>query len=72
VVVLSQYVKESYAIQLLEETAAGVGYLLKDRVTEPRGFAEAVRQVARRLGARPRGRRPDARAPAPAAAHSTN
>ena len=47
VVVLSQYVKESYAIQLLDESAAGVGYLLKDRVMEPRGFAEAVRQVAR-------------------------
>ena len=47
VVVLSQHVKESYAIQLLEESAAGVGYLLKDRVMEPRGFAEAVRQVAR-------------------------
>ena len=47
VVVLSQYVKESYAIQLLETSAAGVGYLLKDRVMEPRGFAEAVREVAR-------------------------
>jgi DNA-binding NarL/FixJ family response regulator len=47
VVVLSQYVKESYAIQLLERTAAGIGYLLKDRIMEPRGFAEAVRQVAR-------------------------
>jgi DNA-binding NarL/FixJ family response regulator len=47
VVVLSQYVKESYAIQLLEESPAGVGYLLTDRVMEPRGFAEAVRQVAR-------------------------
>ena len=47
VVVLSQYVKESYAIQLLEESAAGVGYLLKDRVMAPRGFAEAVREVAR-------------------------
>jgi DNA-binding NarL/FixJ family response regulator len=47
VVVLSQYVKQSYAIQLLEETAAGVGYLLKDRVMEPRAFAEAVREVAR-------------------------
>jgi DNA-binding NarL/FixJ family response regulator len=47
VVVLSQFVKESYAIQLLEESAAGVGYLLKDRVMEPRAFAEAVRQVAR-------------------------
>jgi DNA-binding NarL/FixJ family response regulator len=47
VVVLSQHVKESYAIQLLETSAAGVGYLLKDRVMEPRGFAQAVRQVAR-------------------------
>jgi DNA-binding NarL/FixJ family response regulator len=47
VVVLSQYVKESYAIQLLEDSAAGVGYLLKDRVMAPGGFAEAVREVAR-------------------------
>jgi len=47
VVVLSQYVKQSYAMRLLEESSAGVGYLLKDRVMEPRGFAEAVRQVAR-------------------------
>jgi DNA-binding NarL/FixJ family response regulator len=47
VVVLSQYVKQGYAIRLLEESSAGVGYLLKDRVMEPRGFAEAVRQVAR-------------------------
>jgi DNA-binding NarL/FixJ family response regulator len=46
VLVLSQYVRESYAIELLEEGAAGVGYLLKDRVQERRGFAEAVRQVA--------------------------
>ena len=47
VVVLSQHVKESYAVQLLEERTAGVGYLLKDRVMEPRGFADAVREVAR-------------------------
>jgi DNA-binding NarL/FixJ family response regulator len=47
VVVLSQFVKQSYALQLLEESAAGVGYLLKDRVMEPRAFAESVRQVAR-------------------------
>ena len=47
VVVLSQHVKESYAIQLLEASAAGVGYLLKDRVMEPLGFAQAVREVAR-------------------------
>jgi DNA-binding NarL/FixJ family response regulator len=47
VVVLSQHVKQDYAIRLFEETGAGVGYLLKDRVMEPHGFAEAVRQVAR-------------------------
>jgi DNA-binding NarL/FixJ family response regulator len=47
VVVLSQYVKESYAVQLLEASAAGVGYLLKDRVTEPHSFAQAVIEVAR-------------------------
>jgi DNA-binding NarL/FixJ family response regulator len=46
VVVLSQYVRQSYAIELLEQSAVGVGYLLKDRVMEPHGFAEAVRQVA--------------------------
>jgi DNA-binding NarL/FixJ family response regulator len=47
VLVLSQYARQSYAIDLLGEDAAGVGYLLKQRVMEPRGFAEAVRQVAR-------------------------
>jgi DNA-binding NarL/FixJ family response regulator len=45
--VLSQYVQESYAVRLLSEVATGVGYLLKARVTEPRTFADAVRQVAR-------------------------
>ena len=47
VLVLSQYVNESYALQLLGGSAAGIGYLLKDRVMEPLGFIEAVRQVAR-------------------------
>jgi len=47
VLVLSQYVRESYALELLGESATGVGYLLKDRVMEPHGFVEAVRQVAR-------------------------
>jgi DNA-binding NarL/FixJ family response regulator len=47
VVVLSQHVTRDYAIRLFEESGAGVGYLLKDRVMEPHGFAEAVRQVAR-------------------------
>jgi DNA-binding NarL/FixJ family response regulator len=47
VLVLSQYASESYAIRLLGDDASGVGYLLKQRVMEPRGFAEAVGQVAR-------------------------
>jgi DNA-binding NarL/FixJ family response regulator len=47
VLVLSQYVNESYALRLLGDSAAGVGYLLKQRVMEPVGFADAVRQVAR-------------------------
>ena len=73
VVVLSQFVKESYALQLLEESAAGVGYLLKDRVMEPRAFAECrPAGRARRLRARSRGRRPDARAPPRRAARSTS
>jgi DNA-binding NarL/FixJ family response regulator len=47
VLVLSQHVNEAYAMRLLGEGAAGVGYLLKQRVMEPRAFADAVRQVAR-------------------------
>jgi DNA-binding NarL/FixJ family response regulator len=47
VLVLSQYVRESYALRLLGDDAAGVGYLLKQRVMEPVSFIEAVRQVAR-------------------------
>ena len=45
VLVLSQYAEEAYAIDLLGESAEGVGYLLKDRVADPRGFADSVRQV---------------------------
>jgi DNA-binding NarL/FixJ family response regulator len=47
VLVLSQYVNESYAIRLMSDSANGVGYLLKDRVMEPRGFSDAIREVAR-------------------------
>ena len=47
VLVLSQHVRQDYAVQLLGDDAAGVGYLLKQRVMEPQSFAEAVRQVAR-------------------------
>jgi DNA-binding NarL/FixJ family response regulator len=46
VLLLSQHVEERYATELLEHGADGVGYLLKDRVTDFSGFAEAVRRVA--------------------------
>jgi DNA-binding NarL/FixJ family response regulator len=46
VVVLSAYLEEAYALELLGEDAAGVGYLLKDRVSDGDRFAEAVRRVA--------------------------
>jgi DNA-binding NarL/FixJ family response regulator len=46
VVVLSAYVEETYALELIGEDAAGVGYLLKDRVADGQHFAEAVRRVA--------------------------
>jgi DNA-binding NarL/FixJ family response regulator len=46
VLVLSQYVEEQYASELLESGAEGVGYLLKDRVADVADFLSAVRQVA--------------------------
>jgi DNA-binding NarL/FixJ family response regulator len=46
VLVLSQYVEEGYAMELLESSAEGVGYLLKDRVSEVDRFIDAVRRVA--------------------------
>lgn len=46
VLVLSQYVEERYASELLESGAGGVGYLLKDRVADVSDFVRAVRQVA--------------------------
>ena len=45
VLVLSQYVEEGYAMELLEDGAEGVGYLLKDRVAEVDRFTDAVRRV---------------------------
>ena len=45
VLVLSQYVEEGYAMELLEDGAEGVGYLLKDRVAEVERFTDAVRRV---------------------------
>jgi DNA-binding NarL/FixJ family response regulator len=46
VLVLSQYVESAYAMELLSEGAEGVGYLLKDRVSDVDEFAAAVRRVA--------------------------
>ncbi|MGH3081246.1 MAG: response regulator [Gaiellaceae bacterium] len=46
VLVLSQHVEPAYAMELLAESAEGVGYLLKDRVSDVDDFAAAVRRVA--------------------------
>ncbi|WP_019819065.1 response regulator transcription factor [Saccharomonospora saliphila] len=46
VLVLSQYVEETYAVQLLSGPEGGVGYLLKERVADVAEFCAAVRRVA--------------------------
>ena len=46
VLVLSQHVEPLYAKELLSAGAGGLGYLLKDRVSDVRRFIEAVRTVA--------------------------
>ena len=46
VLLLSQYVEPAYAMALLESSAEGVGYLLKDRVADLEQFGTAVRRVA--------------------------
>ena len=46
VLVLSQYVESGYALELLQGSAEGVGYLLKDRVSDVTEFAAAVKRVA--------------------------
>jgi DNA-binding NarL/FixJ family response regulator len=46
VLVLSQYVEESYATDLLSAQTSAVGYLLKDRVAQVSDFLDAVRRVA--------------------------
>jgi DNA-binding NarL/FixJ family response regulator/class 3 adenylate cyclase len=45
VLVLSQYVEAGYALELLQDSAEGMGYLLKDRVADVHEFADAVRRV---------------------------
>jgi DNA-binding NarL/FixJ family response regulator len=46
VLVLSQYVEERYATELLSEQTSGVGYLLKDRVADVKDFVDALQRVA--------------------------
>ena len=46
VLILSQYVEQTYARDLLRSGEGGIGYVLKDRVADPREFVDAVRRVA--------------------------
>jgi len=46
VVVLSQYVEENYASELLAGDLGGIGYVLKDRVTDVAQFVKTVKRVA--------------------------
>ena len=46
ILVLSQYVEEHYAVDLLSAGSEGVGYLLKDRIAEVDRLVDAVRRVA--------------------------
>ena len=62
VLVLSQYVEQLYARELLADGTGGVGYLLKDRVFDGAQFVDAVRRVAAGGTAMdPGGHRPPAR-----------
>ncbi len=45
VLVLSQYVRPSYAMELLADDASGIGYLLKDRVSDVNELSDAVHRV---------------------------
>jgi DNA-binding NarL/FixJ family response regulator len=46
ILILSQHVEQTYARELLSDRGGGVGYLLKDRVTNVGQFVDAVRRVA--------------------------
>lgn len=46
VVVLTQFVEERYPLDLIGDDAAGVGYLLKQRVADAASFVDAIRRVA--------------------------
>lgn len=45
ILVLSQYVETSYAVRLMNEGTEGIGYMLKDRVSDVAELADAVRRV---------------------------
>jgi DNA-binding NarL/FixJ family response regulator len=66
IVVLSQYVEENYASELLADDLGGIGYVLKDRVTDVGHFIQAAERVAQGgtaiAAARAGGHRPPARA----------
>ena len=47
VLVLSQHVETHHALELLANSPAGVGYLLKDRVSDLHEFCDAVRRIGR-------------------------
>jgi DNA-binding NarL/FixJ family response regulator len=47
VLVLSQYVETTFALQLVADGSGGMGYLLKDRVDDLDEFADSVRRIAR-------------------------
>jgi DNA-binding NarL/FixJ family response regulator len=46
ILIVSQYVEETYASELLADGQGGVGYLLKDRIADVREFVDAVERVA--------------------------
>src|ERR1700685_145530 len=46
ILMFSQYIETRYAAELLADDAAGIGYLLKDRVADVSDFVEALRRVA--------------------------
>jgi len=46
ILILSQYVEQTFAAELFADGRGGVGYLLKDRVADVREFVDAVRRVA--------------------------
>jgi DNA-binding NarL/FixJ family response regulator len=46
VLIVSQYVEQAYAAELLADGRGGIGYLLKDRIMEVDDFVDAVRRVA--------------------------